>query len=656
MRNKILLVFLVCCCSFSMFGQTNEGYAFYIRAISSEFDTEFEENNGVLTYKGKDKELASALENSDVYVFEKAFPAIQEPNLRKVFFGRSENQNLVFELLNAAPHLFEYGEYLGEFSMSLLDGGELPMEFYPNDYGSTGPPGTNSGVDAILDQHDYLETPLAWNRTTGSSNISIGISDTGIQDADADFIGKTTFIGSNIPAMHGTGTAAIAAARGNNSHGIPGVCYECPIIRGAYGPSNYYAIAQLAEAGARVINCSWADQLLCNSHVYSPINQEIINYATSLGAIVVAASGNVGWHCPNPGNVIYYPASYDNVISVATVGHRLEHPIDPADIRENPTDGAFEAFSVKDHVGFGVRFPGNDITVPPVVYKWFTHNLNSKVDILGTGAGVFSYGRYLFNGGVVEYVHGTSSSAPHVTGTIGLMLSLNPCLTFDEVESVLKLSSRNIDYVQANAVFEGNYGSGALQTGKAVEMVYAMMTPGEIVYVRDQVFSRWDFILESAPERIEIENQVFKGSSTAHFKAKQSIELLEGTLLEPSLLTPPSGEGPFVLLEIDPTISICSTTSESMNQFDNSQEKRREISFDLVVVPNPSSGSFKVQIDKELGSFKYQLFDFSGNLILEDNKTNTNSFEIRENNLKQGIYFVKVISKGDTATTKVIIY
>jgi len=655
MRNKILLVFLVCCCSFSMFGQTNEGYAFYIRAISSEFDPEFVESNEVLVYKGEDVKLQRALENSTIYAFRKEFPACLNSSLKRTFFGRSNNQNLVFELLNAAPHLFEFGEYKGDEEIGFLRGTSSIAPFFPNDYGPTGPPGSNNGTGAVLDQLDYIGAPLAWERTEplGTSNIIIGISDAGIQTQDADFINKTTILTPSPAHKHGTGVAGIAAAEGDNSHGMPGICYDCPIYAARTG---YGEIVKLAEAGAKVINCSWANALGCQSNTYNQTEQDCINYVTSLGAIVVAASGNVGWHCPNPGNVIYYPASYDNVISVATVGHRLEHPIDPADIRENPTDGAFEAFSVKDHVGFGVRFPGNDITVPPVVYKWFTHNLNSKVDILGTGAGVFSYGRYLFNGGVVEYVHGTSSSAPHVTGTIGLMLSLNPCLTFDEVESVLKLSSRNIDYVQANAVFEGNYGSGTLQTGKAVEMVYAMMTPGEIVYVRDQVFSRWDFILESAPERIEIENQVFKGSSTAHFKAKQSIELLEGTLLEPSLLTPPSGEGPFVLLEIDPTISICSTTSESMNQFDNSQEKRREISFDLVVVPNPSSGSFKVQIDKELGSFKYQLFDFSGNLILEDNKTNTNSFEIRENNLKQGIYFVKVISKGDTATTKVIIY
>lgn len=60
---------------------------------------------------------------------------------------------------------------------------------------------------------------------------------------------------------------------------------------------------------------------------------------------------------------------------------------------------------------------------------------------------------------------GTSAATPQVTATIGLMLSVNPCLTPAEIESILKTTTDPIDDAY---LFPGTIGTGRLNTYKAV--------------------------------------------------------------------------------------------------------------------------------------------------------------------------------------------
>jgi hypothetical protein len=128
----------------------------------------------------------------------------------------------------------------------------------------------------------------------------------------------------------------------------------------------------------------------------------------------------------------------------------------------------------------------------------------------------------------------TSPTAPFVTGTIGLMFSLNPCLPVDEVESILKMTSWNIDHIKPNEPFLGLYGSGMLNIGKAVEMVYKLYTPGETAYIQDQKFSRWDFKITSYAENVTIRNQQFTKESTLNLTVKNSITIGPNTILRPN--------------------------------------------------------------------------------------------------------------------------
>ncbi|WP_417873992.1 T9SS type A sorting domain-containing protein [Xanthomarina gelatinilytica] len=86
------------------------------------------------------------------------------------------------------------------------------------------------------------------------------------------------------------------------------------------------------------------------------------------------------------------------------------------------------------------------------------------------------------------------------------------------------------------------------------------------------------------------------------------------------------------------------------------EAQKTEPPFEISVYPNPSNGSFNVQINKELSSLNYQLFDFYGNKIIESNEEKTSLFSVSYNNLQSGIYIIKVINNEYTANAKVIIY
>ena len=82
---------------------------------------------------------------------------------------------------------------------------------------------------------------------------------------------------------------------------------------------------ELSYAGAKIINCSWGITASSN------IDQLCIDEVYDNGSIVVAASHNPSWAVTN-GQVLYYPASYNHVISVGSVGSKYELPTDSTQV------------------------------------------------------------------------------------------------------------------------------------------------------------------------------------------------------------------------------------------------------------------------------------------------------------------------------------
>lgn len=198
-----------------------------------------------------------------------------------------------------------------------------------------------------------IKAPDAWNITTGDTAIIIAIIDTGvdwdhpdlaaniwrnwneipgngIDDDNNGFIddirgwdfGGLNGIPDNNPMEdrpdHGTHVAGDASAVTDNLIGVSAIGFNSKImpvktIRDDFrSPSGspyvvygFEGIKYAADNGAAVINCSWG------GGGFSFLGQEVVNYATSLGSLVVAAAGN------NNSPSSFYPASYKNVLSVA---------------------------------------------------------------------------------------------------------------------------------------------------------------------------------------------------------------------------------------------------------------------------------------------------------------------------------------------------
>ncbi|MBB6459482.1 S8 family serine peptidase [Flammeovirga kamogawensis] len=192
---------------------------------------------------------------------------------------------------------------------------------------------------------DIHNMEAAWEIEKGSSDIVIGISDSGfeiwhedlfnnIKTNDAELNGfpnvdddnngyiddvygynfrsnDTTLTGTS----HGIQVSGAAAAVTDNNIGVAGMGFNSnfiPIVRG----SGLEGIVYLAERGVDIINMSWGSPSDPDDDK-SVAFQEIINhYTENYNVLFIAAAGN------NDHNEIptdYYPASYENVLSVTAV-------------------------------------------------------------------------------------------------------------------------------------------------------------------------------------------------------------------------------------------------------------------------------------------------------------------------------------------------
>jgi subtilisin family serine protease len=408
-----------------------------------------------------------------------------------------------------------------EYSMS------QEKRFEPNDYGTTAKKTKNLGLDVPLDYLDFLGMPKAWYYTTGRPDVIVGISDAFVDSTNVEFKGKTTvFRLSPLIKGHGIGVAAIAAAQGDNGYGVPGICYDCGIYSTTFGDfRNLDALMELSRAGVKVINCSWV-----GSAKY-PSAQDSINKLFSNGTLVVAGAGNTSWKS-SQGHLKYFPASYDHVISVASGMYKYENPLDHLLYEEN---GNPYVENIRGFVGRTAGFLKNDLSQPLRLYPQSTTTLNEDVDLLAPTAGVLRF-KSLAMENKIETVQfeASSTAAPFVTGTIGLMFSLYPCLPIDEVESILKITAMNIDDIEVNKPYKGMYGAGLLQTGDAVEMVYQLYNEKEIAYIDNQDFSRWNFKITAHSKEVVIRNQKFKEEATLELVAKNKIIIQPNTILKPN--------------------------------------------------------------------------------------------------------------------------
>lgn len=289
--------------------------------------------------------------------------------------------------------------------------------YTPNDYSLAMP------NDYAL---DLINAEGAWDITHGSISNVIAITDFNYFSYHEDLMNKIDYITPNNTSAypdHGTAVAIMAAGETDNNMGKSSIGFNSPLqLRPAY----YNQILEASASGIRIVNVSWT-----NTCFYSTYAQAVLDEVYANGTIVVAAAGN-GGTCYGATNLVF-PAAHDHVFSVTSVG--------PWDNHE--------------------RTIGNPNS---------THQHNATVDLCAPGydVAISPYPGMYYTG------NGTSFAAPLVSGTIALMLAVNPCLTVDQIEFILKETAVNIDAM--NPAYVGMLGAGRLDAQAAVAMAEDFLT------------------------------------------------------------------------------------------------------------------------------------------------------------------------------------
>jgi len=251
------------------------------------------------------------------------------------------------------------------------------------------------------DNNIDIDAPEAWQITKGENTVVVAVIDTGVQilheDLDGQFVTGYDFYNDD-PSVyddlnddHGTHVSGTIAALDNNL-GVVGVAPNIKIMPikflGPNGGSTFDAILAIEYAedhGADIINASWGSYRRSKA-----LESAIKNFSGPF----VAAAGNEGLNTDYK-RTAHYPSSYNssNIVSVAAVDR----------------DGTKASFSNYGATSVDVGAPG--------------------VDILSTYPTESGY--------YFAYGDGTSMAAPHVAGTLALMMSYDDSLTTQEYINIL---------------------------------------------------------------------------------------------------------------------------------------------------------------------------------------------------------------------------
>lgn len=413
-----------------------------------------QKDNFLVTIENKEmvKKLTNSFHNLTIEI---AFPTSKK-NLFKNVYRITVEKDKTNTLLS---YLYKYDAF-----KQIEKEQEIETLEIPNDYN------TIFGNDYALNLINAFD---AWEHTKGDSNITIGISDANYDLNHEELAGEyvtnvNNFYHSNI--NHGTAVAITVSGKTNNSLGKSAIGYNTKMM---LENMSYSGLLNLSYAGVKVINASWASGCTHNSY-----HQQIINEIYENGTIIVAAAGN-GSTCGGPESLVY-PAAYEHVISVSSIGPNDNH----------------ERFSGDIHS---------------------THQHNDSVTLVAPGYDValgIAYNNYTTG-------NGTSFAAPFVSGTIGLMLSVNPCLTYAEIVKIL--SETAVDIYPQNSIYTGLLGAGRLNAAAAVEMAkdYAPFTfemTSEYSCIDDQ------YTLNIIPGASNVESTIVWGNGSTEWSLKDQPE------------------------------------------------------------------------------------------------------------------------------------
>lgn len=341
----------------------------------------------------------------------------------------------------------------------------------------------------------------AWEYTTGTEQILVGVIDSGIDASHEDlsasivselsceiFDGVITMDSTPTDELgHGTQVAGVIGAIGNNSKGIAGSCWNVGLVSikvtdsaGQFKMSDVGKAIDFAGETIQILNLSAGIY-----ENYEKYNESLETYLDNFPGLLICAAGNEGVNLDNVSND-YYPACYslDNLITV----------------------GAFSSdMSIWDHSNYGktsvdIFAPGDNIlsTVPNFYctnkgqlrgcYSCeLRFNIKQELTnyvIKGTYTWDYISDNYysMYGKSPVEsqstthlndgyhFSSGTSLATPFVTGVAALVASCNPSLSGSQIKDII-MNNVTMLYDENNVSIFDDYcvSGGIIDAEKAVK-------------------------------------------------------------------------------------------------------------------------------------------------------------------------------------------
>lgn len=292
--------------------------------------------------------------------------------------------------------------------------------------------------------HTHIGSVAAWDVSTGGTEVTIAILDSGIDSGHPDLAAKIVagydFVDDDADPHdlhgHGTHVAGIAAATTDNAVGIAGTSWGARIMpirvldENASGTTADFTdgITWATQHGASILNLS------LGGPNYSQAMQDAIDAAHAAGVLVIAAMGNYR----TSGNPTNYPAACNHVLAVSATG----------------PDGTWAYYSQ-----YG---PHCDLAAPGGEMSYY-HDPDGIYSTTPTYSCTLSGLGYSLN---YDRLQGTSQAAPFVAGVAAILRGLQPSAGPDAIEGILEQTANDL----GPAGWDPDYGWGMLNASAALDV------------------------------------------------------------------------------------------------------------------------------------------------------------------------------------------
>jgi hypothetical protein len=326
--------------------------------------------------------------------------------------------------------------------------------------------------------------------TSGDASIVIAVIDQGIASHfdvshlhSLSFDAHTATSPAQVYSDHGTQCAGIIGAHTNNDrHGIAGIAPDCPMLSvsfklGTTDSRLANGIRYAVNHGASVLNNSW-ERLSQSSYIESAIEYALINGRNGKGCVVVFSTGNNN-------DTIAYPANiHPDIITV----------------------GAMSPSAAR--VSYSNYGKGLDIMAPGM-------NIPTTIQ---------SAPPYQYTGSFCTNFSGTSAACPHVAAVAGLILSINPYLTQEEVAMIIESTAQKVGNYSYDSI--APHGTWNNEMGYGLVDAYAAVLMAHDYYIQDVTY--YSTIFEDTTV-ITVPNTIYAGRNVTTYIPEGDVELLSGS-------------------------------------------------------------------------------------------------------------------------------